>query len=155
MMAWGSVGVSLPHSSRQQFSRGQPVAKSALQSGDLVFFYSDIHHVGLYAGNGQVSTHLGPASRWSTSRCPTCPMPEPVGRAELLDFTRPRHRLLLATTRRDSPADQTWWSAIHLHAPGRASRVVWQPRHARRAFCRAWARFCREVILWLPNGRKF
>ncbi len=54
MRAWGSVGVSLPHSSRQQFSRGRPVAKSALQSGDLVFFYSDIHHVGLYAGNGQV-----------------------------------------------------------------------------------------------------
>lgn len=54
MMAWGSVGVSLPHSSRQQFSRGQPVAKSDLQSGDLVFFYSDISHVGLYAGNGQV-----------------------------------------------------------------------------------------------------
>jgi peptidoglycan DL-endopeptidase CwlO len=54
MMAWGSVGVSLPHSSRQQFSRGRPVAKSDLQSGDLVFFYSDIHHVGLYAGNGQV-----------------------------------------------------------------------------------------------------
>ena len=54
MMAWGSVGVSLPHSSRQQSNRGQPVAKSDLQSGDLVFFYSDIHHVGLYAGNGQV-----------------------------------------------------------------------------------------------------
>jgi cell wall-associated NlpC family hydrolase len=54
MMAWGSVGLSLPHSSRQQFNRGQPVAKSDLQLGDLVFFYSDIHHVGLYAGNGQV-----------------------------------------------------------------------------------------------------
>jgi cell wall-associated NlpC family hydrolase len=54
MMAWGSAGVSLPHSSRQQFNRGQPVAKSDLQLGDLVFFYSDIHHVGLYAGNGQV-----------------------------------------------------------------------------------------------------
>jgi cell wall-associated NlpC family hydrolase len=54
MKAWGSVGVSLPHSSRQQFSRGQSVAKSDLQLGDLVFFYSDIHHVGLYAGNGQV-----------------------------------------------------------------------------------------------------
>jgi cell wall-associated NlpC family hydrolase len=54
MMAWGSVGVSLPHSSRQQFSRGKPVAESDLQLGDLVFFYSDIHHVGLYAGNGQV-----------------------------------------------------------------------------------------------------
>jgi peptidoglycan DL-endopeptidase CwlO len=54
MMAWGSVGVSLPHSSRQQFNRGQPVAKSDLQLGDLVFFYGDISHVGLYAGNGQV-----------------------------------------------------------------------------------------------------
>jgi cell wall-associated NlpC family hydrolase len=54
MMAWASVGVSLPHSSRQQFGRGQPVAKSDLQSGDLIFFYSDISHVGLYAGNGQV-----------------------------------------------------------------------------------------------------
>jgi peptidoglycan DL-endopeptidase CwlO len=54
MMAWGSAGVSLPHSSRQQFSRGRPVAKSDLQLGDLVFFYSDIHHVALYAGNGQV-----------------------------------------------------------------------------------------------------
>jgi cell wall-associated NlpC family hydrolase len=54
MRAWGSVGVSLPHSSRQQYSRGRSVAKSDLQLGDLVFFYSDIHHVGLYAGNGQV-----------------------------------------------------------------------------------------------------
>jgi peptidoglycan DL-endopeptidase CwlO len=54
MMAWGSVGVSLPHSSGQQFSRGQPVAMSDLRLGDLVFFYSDISHVGLYAGNGQV-----------------------------------------------------------------------------------------------------
>jgi len=54
MRAWGSVGVSLPHSSRQQHSRGRSVAKSDLKPGDLVFFYSDIHHVGLYAGNGQV-----------------------------------------------------------------------------------------------------
>ena len=38
----------------QQFGRGRSVAKSDLQLGDLVFFYSDIHHVGLYAGNGQV-----------------------------------------------------------------------------------------------------
>jgi peptidoglycan DL-endopeptidase CwlO len=54
MKAWGSVGVSLPHSSRQQYNRGKVVDKSDLQLGDLVFFYSDIHHVGLYAGNGQV-----------------------------------------------------------------------------------------------------
>ena len=54
MKAWGSVGVSLPHSSGQQYNRGRPVSRSDLQLGDLVFFYSDIHHVGLYAGNGQV-----------------------------------------------------------------------------------------------------
>jgi cell wall-associated NlpC family hydrolase len=54
MKAWGSAGVSLPHSSRQQYSRGKVVSRSDLQLGDLVFFYSDIHHVGLYAGNGQV-----------------------------------------------------------------------------------------------------
>jgi peptidoglycan DL-endopeptidase CwlO len=54
MRAWGSVGVSLPHSSGQQYSRGRSVTKSDLQLGDLVFFYSDISHVGLYAGNGQV-----------------------------------------------------------------------------------------------------
>jgi peptidoglycan DL-endopeptidase CwlO len=54
MKAWGSVGVSLPHSSGQQYNRGRPVSRSDLQLGDLVFFYSDISHVGLYAGNGQV-----------------------------------------------------------------------------------------------------
>ncbi len=54
MRAWGSVGVSLPHSSGQQYNIGRSVAKSDLELGDLVFFYSDISHVGLYAGNGQV-----------------------------------------------------------------------------------------------------
>jgi peptidoglycan DL-endopeptidase CwlO len=54
MAAWGSVGVSLPHSAAQQYSRGSVVSKADLKLGDLVFFYSDIHHVGLYAGNGQV-----------------------------------------------------------------------------------------------------
>ncbi|HET9779416.1 MAG TPA: C40 family peptidase, partial [Propionibacteriaceae bacterium] len=52
--AWGSVGVSLPHSSGQQYNRGVSVDKADLQLGDLVFFYNDISHVGLYAGNGQV-----------------------------------------------------------------------------------------------------
>jgi cell wall-associated NlpC family hydrolase len=54
MRAWGSAGVSLPHSSGQQYNRGRSVNRSDLRAGDLVFFYSDIHHVGLYAGNGQV-----------------------------------------------------------------------------------------------------
>ncbi|HWJ52078.1 MAG TPA: NlpC/P60 family protein [Propionibacteriaceae bacterium] len=52
--AWKSVGVSLPRSSRSQYGVGSYVAKSNLQPGDLVFFYSPISHVALYAGNGTV-----------------------------------------------------------------------------------------------------
>jgi len=29
------------------------VSRDALQPGDLVFFYSDVSHVGIYIGNGQ------------------------------------------------------------------------------------------------------
>jgi peptidoglycan DL-endopeptidase CwlO len=52
--AWKSVGVSLPRSSRSQYGVGSYVAKSDLQLGDLVFFYSPISHVALYAGHGTV-----------------------------------------------------------------------------------------------------
>ncbi|MGH3320875.1 MAG: NlpC/P60 family protein [Streptosporangiaceae bacterium] len=54
MMAWQAGGVSLPHSSAAQYSSGPHVARSNLQAGDLVFFGSPIHHVGIYIGNGQM-----------------------------------------------------------------------------------------------------
>lgn len=49
-------GVSLPHNSAAQFSKGTPVSKSNLSPGDLVFFSrggSRIGHVGVYIGNGK------------------------------------------------------------------------------------------------------
>lgn len=52
--AFRQVGVALPHSSRALSTMGTPVAQSALQPGDLVFFYSPVSHVGIYAGNGMV-----------------------------------------------------------------------------------------------------
>lgn len=52
--AWKSAGVSLPRTSQTQYGVGRSVARSELQPGDLVFFYRDLSHVGLYAGNGQV-----------------------------------------------------------------------------------------------------
>ena len=52
--AWKSVGVSLPRTSRTQYGVGSSVSRSNLQAGDLVFFYSPISHVALYAGNGQI-----------------------------------------------------------------------------------------------------
>jgi len=48
------VGISLPHSSRAQINCGARVSRGDLQPGDLVFFGSPIHHVGLYVGGGQM-----------------------------------------------------------------------------------------------------
>ncbi|MET9022506.1 NlpC/P60 family protein [Actinopolymorpha sp. NPDC004070] len=54
MGAWRAAGVSLPHSSRSQYAISTKISKSQLRPGDLVLFYSDRHHVGIYAGNGMV-----------------------------------------------------------------------------------------------------
>jgi len=45
-------GVTLPHYSGSQFLLGEKVAPAALQPGDVVFFGSPIHHVGMYIGGG-------------------------------------------------------------------------------------------------------
>jgi len=54
MWAWGKAGVSLPHSSSAQYSSGRHVSRGDIEPGDLVFFGSPIHHVGLYIGGGQM-----------------------------------------------------------------------------------------------------
>lgn len=52
--AWRAAGVSLPRTTWDQVNAGTPVSKSQLQPGDLVFFYSDVSHVGIYVGNGRI-----------------------------------------------------------------------------------------------------
>lgn len=52
MWAYRKVGVSLPHHSGSQIGRGSRVSRENLQPGDLVFFGSPIHHVGMYVGGG-------------------------------------------------------------------------------------------------------
>ena len=61
MRAYASVGVSLPHSSRAQYSSGRHISYSNLQPGDLVFFYSPIHHVGIYIGGGMIVHAANPS----------------------------------------------------------------------------------------------
>ena len=53
MKAYASVGISIPRTSKQQSTFGKSVSKSNLQLGDLVFFGSPVHHVGMYCGNNQ------------------------------------------------------------------------------------------------------
>ena len=52
--AYAAAGIQLPHSSRMQSTMGTAVPTSALQPGDLLFFYSPVSHVGMYIGNGQM-----------------------------------------------------------------------------------------------------
>lgn len=52
--AWRAAGVSLPRTSQQQYGVGRPVSVDQLAPGDLVFYYSGISHVGIYAGGGQI-----------------------------------------------------------------------------------------------------
>jgi cell wall-associated NlpC family hydrolase len=61
MMAWAQAGVALPHSSSAQTGSGTPVSTSALQPGDLVFYYSPISHVGIYVGGGMVVHAANPS----------------------------------------------------------------------------------------------
>ncbi|WP_066943680.1 C40 family peptidase [Streptomyces lushanensis] len=52
--AYAQAGVSIPRTSQAQANAGTRLGMSQLQQGDLVIFYGDQHHVGFYAGNGQV-----------------------------------------------------------------------------------------------------
>ncbi|SDP24064.1 Cell wall-associated hydrolase, NlpC family [Paenibacillus sp. yr247] len=56
---FGKNGINLPRSSKQQSQVGKFVPRNQLQPGDLVFFYSPIHHVGIYIGNGKVMHTYG------------------------------------------------------------------------------------------------
>ncbi|MGW2541118.1 NlpC/P60 family protein [Kitasatospora sp. NPDC001574] len=52
--AWKAAGVSLPRVSQAQWNAGRRIARADLQPGDLVYFYSDLHHVGIYIGDGKM-----------------------------------------------------------------------------------------------------
>lgn len=56
LMVWSyrQAGRGLPRSSQAQLSAGVPVSRDQLQPGDLIIYYPDAHHVGMYVGDGYV-----------------------------------------------------------------------------------------------------
>ncbi|MEV7343183.1 NlpC/P60 family protein [Streptomyces sp. NPDC093544] len=52
--AWKAAGVTLPRVTYDQVTAGTTVSLTDAQPGDLVFFYGDVSHVGLYIGNGMM-----------------------------------------------------------------------------------------------------
>ena len=54
MWSFQQAGISLPHSSQALANGGAPVSVDQMQPGDLVTYYSDASHVGIYLGNGMM-----------------------------------------------------------------------------------------------------
>ncbi|MFF3288174.1 NlpC/P60 family protein [Streptomyces sp. NPDC003023] len=52
--AWKAAGVDLPRTTWDQVKVGTRVQTAELLPGDLVFFYDDISHVGIYIGDGKM-----------------------------------------------------------------------------------------------------
>ncbi len=54
MWAFQQAGISLPHSSQALAAGGMPVSRDQLEPGDVVNYYSDASHTGIYVGDGMV-----------------------------------------------------------------------------------------------------
>lgn len=53
---YGKLGISIPRTTQTQFAAATRIARGSEQRGDLIFFGSpsNIYHMGIYAGNGQM-----------------------------------------------------------------------------------------------------
>ncbi|BDH06103.1 NlpC/P60 family protein [Streptomyces seoulensis] len=60
--AWRAAGVELPRAAHDQAVAGTEVALGAALPGDLVLFFEDDRHVGLYVGNGTMIHAPGPGA---------------------------------------------------------------------------------------------
>lgn len=63
--AWKAAGVTMPRTTWDQVKIGTRVSTKDLQPGDLVFFFDDISHVGMYIGDGKMihAPHPGASVR--------------------------------------------------------------------------------------------
>ncbi|MFF7141147.1 C40 family peptidase [Streptomyces nodosus] len=52
--SWKAAGVTLPRTTYDQVNVGTTVPLASARPGDLIFFYDDISHVGLYIGDGMM-----------------------------------------------------------------------------------------------------
>ncbi|MEU6375224.1 NlpC/P60 family protein [Streptomyces sp. NPDC046909] len=51
--AWRSAGVSLPRTVQQMYDAGRKVSQADLQPGDIIYWYNDSQHNGIYIGGGK------------------------------------------------------------------------------------------------------
>jgi len=68
--AWRVAGVRIPRTTQEQARTGAAVPLGKVRLGDLVIFYHDASHVGIYAGHGMVvvAPHAGAVVRLQEMR---------------------------------------------------------------------------------------
>jgi cell wall-associated NlpC family hydrolase len=66
LWAWRAAGVRLSHSAEYQFGETARVALADLRPGDLLFYGTPIHHVGMYVGADTMieAPHTGAVVRY-------------------------------------------------------------------------------------------
>jgi peptidoglycan DL-endopeptidase CwlO len=52
--AYAQEGIALPHFTGDLWNSGEHITRADLEPGDLVFFFADISHVGIYIGDGMM-----------------------------------------------------------------------------------------------------
>lgn len=52
--AYAQAGKTIPRTSQAQMGGGTPVSREDMKPGDLIIYYDDAHHVGMYVGDGYV-----------------------------------------------------------------------------------------------------
>jgi cell wall-associated NlpC family hydrolase len=72
--------VSLRHYTKWQWEDGKAVSRADLKPGDLVFYYTDLHHMGIYVGGNTIvhAPHTGDYVRMA-----------PLDRMPITGFRRP------------------------------------------------------------------
>jgi cell wall-associated NlpC family hydrolase len=76
MTVYQLIGFDLPRTSRDQFAAGNPVDRTSLEVGDLLFFAGaggKISHVGIHIGNGRFIHAPGRGKKIRTDSLATDP----------------------------------------------------------------------------------
>ncbi|MEJ8671810.1 NlpC/P60 family protein [Streptomyces sp. MS1.AVA.1] len=51
--SWRTAGVSLPRTVKEMYDAGRKVSRSDMQPGDIIYWYNDTQHNGMYVGDGK------------------------------------------------------------------------------------------------------
>lgn len=51
---YAQAGITVPRTSGQQATHGAPVSRDDLEAGDVIIYYPNATHCGIYVGDGQV-----------------------------------------------------------------------------------------------------